>query len=259
MNLADADLTTLDYPEPDVVPAAETELHGDLQVSLIHALSQHFKDDDAVYVGGSLLLYYDESYPLRSYVADISLVRGVAKHRRRTYKVWEEGKAPDVMIELTSKVTRIEDGGEKKALYEFLEVQEYFLFDPHGEYLDPPFQGFCLKEGEYVRMESSGGRLRSEAIGLDLAVVDGRLRLIDPGTDKLLPLPDEAEKARYRAEEAEHEAERAERAAEEVRRRAEEARRRAEEAWRLAEEAAAKLAEENERLRAELERRKAED
>ena len=32
---------------------------------------------------------------------------------RRTFKVWQEGKGPDLVIEITSKKTRKEDLGEE--------------------------------------------------------------------------------------------------------------------------------------------------
>ena len=48
---------------------------------------------------------------------------------RRIYKLWEEGRAPQVIFEVTSRSTRREDLRSKHDLYERLGVSEYFLFD----------------------------------------------------------------------------------------------------------------------------------
>ena len=61
-----------------------------------------------------------------------------ANRHRRTFKVWEECKCPDLVIEVTSRKTRTEDTEQKLELYrDVLKVREYFLFDPLEEYLEP--------------------------------------------------------------------------------------------------------------------------
>ena len=47
-----------------------------------------------------------------------------------------------MVFEITSRGTRLEDLGTKRALYAMLGVREYFLYDPLGEYLQPPLQGY---------------------------------------------------------------------------------------------------------------------
>jgi len=80
----------------------------------------------------------------------VFVVRGVEKKRRDNYLVWEEGHAPDVVIEITSKSTKRADNKTKWALYlDVLKVREYFQFDPTQDYLTPPLQGFRLVAGEY--------------------------------------------------------------------------------------------------------------
>ncbi|MFL6236818.1 MAG: Uma2 family endonuclease [Thermoanaerobaculia bacterium] len=64
---------------------------------------------------------------------DVFLVRGVPKTpRRRVYKLWEEGEAPSLVIEVTSDSTSDEDTGKKKGIYERLGVEEYLLSIPWG-------------------------------------------------------------------------------------------------------------------------------
>jgi len=229
------------YPETDGKPMAETDVHADVLIYLREALKDYFRDKPDVYVAGNLLLYYEEGNPAASVAPDVFVVKGIPKQERRIYKLWEEGKAPDVIIEITSQSTRLEDVGTKRALYALLGVPEYFLYDPLGEYLEPPLQGYRLVEGEYQRLEPTDeGALYSRELGLELRLEDGRLRLVDPATGERLLTPAEAQEAR-RAEAAARQAEAAARRAEAAARRA-------------AEERAAQLEAELERLRAELAR-----
>jgi Uma2 family endonuclease len=102
-------------------------------------------------------------------VPDAFVVKGVSPNRRRTYKIWLEGKAPDVVIETTSRKTRRKDTTTKPELYARQGVKEYFLFDPDGENLDPPLQGYRLRRRTYVRLKpDQDGGLTSRELGLRL-------------------------------------------------------------------------------------------
>ena len=119
-------------------------------------------------------------------------MRGIANRDRKTYKLWEEGKGPDVVIEATSDSTRNEDLRKKFRIYEqTLRVTEYFLFDPTEDYLKPQLQGYRLRQGKYAAMVSAEGRLHSELLGFDLVVRDGELRLFDPAGGQWLKTPAE--------------------------------------------------------------------
>ncbi|MGQ9626620.1 MAG: Uma2 family endonuclease [Anaerolineae bacterium] len=195
----------VEYPESDGKPMAETDVHIKQIIDLRVSLENHFRDDPQVYVAGNLLLYYAEGDSSQVVSPDVFVVFGVPKGERRTYKVWEEGKGPDVVFEITSRSTWREDLGDKKILYAVLGVQEYFLFDPLEEYLRPPLRGYRLAGEEYRQMPgdftSSGERrLRSEVLGLELRVEEGRLRLYDLVTGQKLLTPAEMEEARQKAE-----------------------------------------------------------
>jgi len=196
------------YPETDGKPMAETDVHADALIYLREALKDHFRDMPQVYVAGNLLLYYEEGNIQASVAPDVFVVKGVPKQERRTYKLWEESKAPDVVIEITSRGTRLEDLGTKRALYALLGVSEYFLYDPLGEYLRPPLQGYRLVDGEYQRMRPTvEGALLSRVLGLELRLEDGHLRLVDPDTGERLLTPAEAHEARRVEAAARHAAE----------------------------------------------------
>ena len=182
----------IDYPTADGQPMAETEWHLWNMIWLVQALSNWFADEQQSYVGANMFLYYVEGNRNRHVAPDVFVVRGVPKRRRAYYLLWEEGRPPDVVIELTSRSTREEDEKDKFRIYrDEVGVREYFLFDPHMEYLDPPLKGFRLRDGQYEPIEAVDGRLPSERLGLHLERSDWILRLWDPGTGLWLPLPEE--------------------------------------------------------------------
>ena len=109
---------------------------------------------------------------------------------------------PAVVFELTSRSTRREDLRTKYDLYERLGVTEYFLFDPLGEYLRPPCQGYRLEQGRYRPLAAGeDGALWSVALGLALHGRGEQLRLYDPAGQRWLPTPQEETAARRVAEE----------------------------------------------------------
>ena len=159
-------------------------------------LMGRYRDRDDVYVSADLFVYYEEGNPRAVVAPDVFVVLGAPGHDRRTYKLWEEPKAPDFVLEVTSHSTRREDEGSKRRVYAKLGVREYWRFDPTGDYLDPPLKGERLDAGRYVGLalralpdRSPAGR--SEVLGLDLAVVDGRFRFHDPVTGRHLPASEE--------------------------------------------------------------------
>ena len=138
------------YPESDGKPMAETDLHRTLLLDMVASVDRYFRHDPQVYVSGNLLLYYEEGHPEKCVAPDFFVVRGVPKGLRRIYKVWEEKKGPDVVVELTSRSTHLEDLGNKRAIYEDLGVLEYYIFDPEGYRFKPPLRGFRLESGILV-------------------------------------------------------------------------------------------------------------
>lgn len=206
----------IEYPESDGQPL-ESDAHVQEMIDLRVALRKYFRGQD-VYVGSNLFIYYEEGNPRASLGPDVFVTLGVSSARRRLYKVWEEGKPPTVVFEITSRSTRREDLGRKKDLYARLGVEEYFLHDVLGECMMPRLQGFRLEDGRYRRLEpDADGCLESHALGLRMRE-DGEdvmwLRLFDATTGEFLPTPEEEilkaereEAARWEAEAALTEAE----------------------------------------------------
>jgi Uma2 family endonuclease len=178
----------VEYPTADGKPMAETDLHRQDMVDLIETLQDHFAGDSHVYVTGNLLLYYEEGNPRKHVSPDVFVVRGVPKlPPRNYYLLWKERKAPEVVIEITSKTTRREDQNTKMALYrDVLQVPEYFQFDPTEDYLKPSLQGHRLVDGDYQPIPVVHGCLPSKILGLYLERDGTELRLYNPATAERL-------------------------------------------------------------------------
>jgi Uma2 family endonuclease len=175
----------IEYPTSDGQPMAETTLHRKVMTDLIDGLEHRFRDAPDVWVGGNLFLYFERGNPRAVVAPDVLLVKGVPKWDRPIYKLWEEGVPPCLVVEVTSDKTRHEDlsDKDKKGKYLRLGVEEYFLFDPYGDYLEPRLQGYLLERGRYVAMTPEpDGALSSRTTGLRLEPEGLKLRLVDPAT-----------------------------------------------------------------------------
>jgi hypothetical protein len=147
-------------------------------------------------------VYYEEGDSTKSVVPDDFVVKDCDPGRRRTFKVWEEGKAPDVAFEVTSRGSRREDEIWKPQIYARLGILEYFLYDPTSEYLDPPLQGFRLEKSRYRRIiPNKAGLLQCRALSITLGLAEGELVFSDRLSRAVLVTTAEAaEAARDRAE-----------------------------------------------------------
>ncbi len=197
----------LDYPTSDGRPMAETDTHRELMIDTIGMLQDYYASEPMVYVSGNLLVFYERGDRLRHVSPDTFVVKGVPKHNRDYYLIWEEGHNPDVVFEFTSKTTHREDSDFKFELYEKrLKVREYFLFDPFGDYLNPQFRGYRLRADKYAPIRAVKGRLPSQVLGLHVEQVGAALRFYHPASGQYLPTraeklaQAEAENARLRRE-----------------------------------------------------------
>lgn len=238
------------YPETDGKPMAETDTHRNLMIALIEALKDYFRNEPLVYVSGNLLVYFQKGDTSACVAPDVFVVKGVPKRERRIYRIWEEKETPDFVLELTSRSTAFEDLQSKKQIYEQqLKVEEYFLFDPLGEYLTPALLGYRLVEGQYSKIPLVKGKIESEVLGLELGVQKGQIRLFEPDTGELLLNPIEQAEARRNAEKRVQYEVVARQRAEKIAQQAEEKAQNEAEARRKAEEELARLKAELEALR----------
>lgn len=182
------DTSKLESDEPEM----ESSLHY-LQLALLVAcLEWHWRGRNDFFIGANLTVYYSQQQ-LRNRDfrgPDLFLITNTEKRPRRSWVVWEEdGKYPDLIIELLSPSTARVDRNEKKILYQNrFRTPEYFWFDPE----DLEFSGFRLIGQEYQAIVANQfGRLWSEVLELYLGIHDGKLRYFTPD-GQLVPTPEEA-------------------------------------------------------------------
>ena len=233
------------YPSGDGEPMAENDWQWIAIADTALALRNRYAGRTDVYVASDMLMYYRMNDNATRVAPDVYVVFGAnGNHRRDSWIVWREGKAPDFVLEVASPGTWRHDAGRKRDIYAAMGVTEYWRFDPKGEFFVPELIGERLSGGEYRPLpveRDADGILRghSAILGLDFCVrPDLELRLYDPAAGQWLLTPAESEAA-YRDSEAARQAAEAERQAAEV--------------SRLVAEAALQDAEEeNRRLREQL-------
>ena len=193
------------YPSSDGQPMAETEVHRDAMIYLIESLKDHFRKAGDMYIGGNMFVYFVEGDPRICAAPDFFAVRDTSPDNRERYKVWLEDRPPEIVIELTSWTTRLEDLGKKRRLYEKYGILEYFIFDPRFNvelpHLPPPspfakkkrprLEGFVRKDGRFVAADVHvrDGRpyVMSRVLGLELHAFGRECRWVDPATRLVLP------------------------------------------------------------------------
>ncbi len=204
----------IEYPESDGKPLGESDVHRDWMIRILKMLKYRYRGQ-RVYVSCDLLVYYQEGDPTKFVVPDDFVVKDCDPGRRRTFKIWKEGKSPDVVFEVTSRGSRRKDQVTKPHIYARLGVKEYFIYDPLAEYLDPPLQGFRLRGNRYAPIKPDRrGMLKCLELAVTLSLDDGDLIMHDAQTGEPLHTEADAERiAREAAEEARDAAEQARQAA----------------------------------------------
>jgi Uma2 family endonuclease len=232
------------YPDSDGKPMAETDYHASCMVRTRELMGIRFRDEEDVYVCMDMFLYYEQGNPRARRAPDVMLVKGVGKHFRRSFRIWEEKVDPWVIFEITSRKTRKVDLVRKPAIYQQLRVKEYFLFDPLGEYLKPRLQGFRLKDNTYQAIAPEpDGSLVSEELGLILEADGWMLQFRDRETgERILSNEEQAADAQKLAEEFRHKAEEEQRRFSKAQRQIQEEQRRTQEAQRKADEEKQRIA-----------------
>lgn len=183
-------------------PPLESDLHRELIELLLACLKWWWRNRTDFYASGNLTIYYSPEHITRRDFRgpDFFVVLGCENRPRKSWVLWaEEGKYPNVIIELLSNSTAKVDRGVKKQLYQdTFRTPEYFWF--HPDTLE--FQGFRLMGGQYEPIEPNNeGWLWSQQLELFLGVHESKLRFFSQDL-QLISTPEErAEAAQQQAEE----------------------------------------------------------
>jgi Uma2 family endonuclease len=117
----------------------ETPLHRAQMNLLIDLTNAHWQHRTDYYVGGNMFLYYSPKQLLTEKYRgpDFFIVTGVdGQKERKTWTVWkEQGRYPDLIVELLSTSTAAYDQDGKKRLYErTFRTPEYYCYAPTGSH-----------------------------------------------------------------------------------------------------------------------------
>ena len=199
------------YPSCDGKPMSENAAQWWSVQDDGGVLRCRYAHDPDVLVVGDLLVYPKQGQPKINVAPDLLVALGVPRlPPRSSYKVWVEGKAPDFVMEVASPSTWEADRGPKKALYAEMGVREYWLFDPKGDFFDPPLEGYRLVRGNYRPLTPLPRQelvLPSEVLGLELRPDVGHVRFHDPATGRDLRTFSEEKAVRRREAAARRKAE----------------------------------------------------
>ncbi len=134
----------------------------DLTVKLRSALTpgRHYPVHPDILIGSEIPIYYGDRDPvtrrLPNVRPDILIALNVdsyAIRHRVGYDPIQNGKPPDVVVEIASPSTHRIDSGRKRDIYQMLGVPEYWRFDPTGGIMfGQAVIGERLNDGRYERL-----------------------------------------------------------------------------------------------------------
>ena len=167
-------------PEPDEVEYPERRWtapsvgHGDAVRQAATALDYYFRERADVLVAMELVVYYQRGNNQVWLQPDVQVVFGMEHCGSRcSFRVWEEGKGPDFVLEVASPSTAEKDAGHKAREYARIGVREYWRLDPAGSLMETSLEGYAASGGQCEQVqpvEGTGrdGALRSQVLGLEL-------------------------------------------------------------------------------------------
>jgi Uma2 family endonuclease len=183
--------TAIHYPTGDGQPVAETFAHLYAILMSIELLRLYLQGQQAIVLGNQFL-YYEQGQPSKRVAPDVFVIFNVEPGGRDNYKIWEEGSVPSIAFEITSPSTKKEDDGPKKQLYAQIGIQEYWQFDPKGEWIKEQLRGYQLENGQYQPITNSISSVLQLRLEVDNSLSSSPTSLIafyrlDNGEKLLLP------------------------------------------------------------------------
>lgn len=173
-------------------PEMESSLHYTQLALLVACLEFFWADRNDFFIGANLTVYFSrQQLRNRDFRGpDFFLVKHTDRRPRNAWVTWEEdGKYPDLIIELLSNSTADTDRNLKKTLYQDrFRTPEYFWFSPDTS----EFEGFRLVGHDYQPISPTARGWRwSEELELFIGIENHQLRYFTVDGD-LVPTPDEA-------------------------------------------------------------------
>ena len=186
----------------------------DLTAKLMAVLTPgyHVPYHPEILIGNEIPIYYGERDPVTRQFPNIRPdilialnVDSYAIRNRIGYDPIQNGKPPDVVVEIASPSTYRNDAGRKRDVYQMLRVPEYWRFDPSGgRMFGQAVIGEQLVNGRYERLPllhyDGGVGSTSPLLNLNFRYRGNELFTIhDPETGREYEHP-EQENARLREE-----------------------------------------------------------
>ena len=140
---------------------------------------------------------YEPGNPEARVVPGLYVALGVPPSEEASYKVWEKGRPPDLVLDVASHSQEPQhDWRAKQPVYARIGIRECWQFDPTGEHFEPRLRGFRLERGRYVALpavdEGGTATIRSVVLGLDFWLDGAELRVREPRTGRICPSYEEA-------------------------------------------------------------------
>ena len=168
-------------------------------------LRLHLGDSDSILILSEVLVRWSPLQLRGHRIPDLLVAFDVDRPlliKQNGYSIRDQGKPPDLVLEVASATTGRQDVVEKRRDYSAFGIPEYWRFDPTGgRRHDAPMAGDRLVDGTYQpveirEIEPEHLHGRSEILNLDPCWDHGKLRWFDPSTGQHLLTFTEEQEAR---------------------------------------------------------------
>ena len=159
---------------PAVEVASEGDVHFESKADTRSTLRKYFeRAGRKVYVGAEIGVYYPDE---ERFVPDLLAVADVETHRRSSWVVSAEGRGVGWVMEILVAGDRRKDVVGNVRRYAALGVEEYFVFD-HAHKVIRGWRQASPGVRTFVPVVAQGGWMSSRVLGLEIAALDGRVRM----------------------------------------------------------------------------------